>query len=355
MNPNATLGAAGGEKRATLEIPVIGDASGPLPDGHDFDATLAARDLVLSPVSVDTLQINVGKLCNQACRHCHVDAGPKRTEQMDARTIDACLAVVARTPEIRTVDITGGAPELNPHFEHLAREASRLGRHVIVRHNLTVTLDPHPVTGASMEHLPDLFASLGVELVSSLPYYQEYFTDKQRGRGVFAKSIASMKLLNDRGYGDPATGLLLNLMYNPVGAFLPAAQESLEGDYRRELGALGVRFNSLYVLTNMPIHRFRDQLERLGTLDAYMTKLEGAFNPGAARNVMCRSMISVGYDGNLYDCDFNQMLEMQIVNGRPRTIFDFDLDQLMHRRIAFASHCFGCTAGAGSSCGGAVA
>jgi radical SAM/Cys-rich protein len=332
-----------------LSIPVIGDPIAPLPAGHDFGAEIEARGIILDPVGVDTLQINVGALCNQACRHCHVDAGPKRTEMMNARTADACLDVIARYPEIKTVDITGGAPELSEHFERLARESKHMGRHVIVRHNFTVTLDPHPVSGVSMMHLPDLFAELKLEVISSLPYYQEYFTDKQRGHGVFAKSIESMRMLNERGYGADGSGLALNLVFNPVGAFLPASQESLEIDFKRELARHGLRFNNLYAITNMPIHRFREQLDRLGT------KLVNAFNPSAARNVMCRSMVSVGYDGRLYDCDFNQMLTMQIVNGHPRTIFDFDLTQLKQRRIEFANHCFGCTAGSGSSCGGAVA
>ena len=193
-------------------------------------------------------------------------------------------------------------------------------------------------------------------MISSLPYYQDYFTDKQRGKGVFNKSIEGLKLLNAQGYGKEDGPLRLNLVYNPVGAFLPAPQESLEADFRRELKQkFGIVFNRLYTITNMPIHRFRDQLERLGAYDDYMTKLANAFNPTAAAGVMCRSMISVGYDGALYDCDFNQMLEMGLEpNGEPMTVFNFDDDALMKRRIRFASHCFGCTAGAGSSCGGAV-
>jgi len=311
--------------------------------------------LHLTPLSVDTLQVNVGKLCNQACLHCHVDASPTRTEQMDGRTIDACIAVLTAHPTVKILDITGGAPELNPHFERFVIAAKDLGKHVIIRHNLTVTLDGHPQTGASMEHLPAFFAAHGVEVICSLPYYEEYFTDKQRGKGVFDKSVASMKLLNEQGFGMPGSGLTLNLVYNPVVAFLPASQTALEADFKRALQTkFGVQFNTLYTITNMPIHRFGDQLKRLGAYEDYMTKLVNAFNPAAAKGVMCRSLVSVGYDGRLYDCDFNQMLEMQIVNGRPRTIFDFDLDQLLSRDILFAAHCFGCTAGAGSSCGGAV-
>lgn len=323
---------------------------------NTFEQHLGTHALRLDPVSVDVLQVNVGKLCNQACLHCHVDASPIRTEMMDARTIDACIHFLAQHPEIKTLDVTGGAPELNQHFERLVKEAVRLGKHVMVRHNLTVTLDGNPQTGAAMSHLPAFFAEHRVEVVSSLPYYQEYFTDKQRGRGVFDKSIASMKLLNDAGYGIEGTGLVLDLVYNPVGAFLPAAQAALEADFKRELRAkFGLAFNRLFTITNMPIHRFREQLERLGTYDDYMTKLINAFNPSAALGVMCRSLVSVGYDGRLFDCDFNQMLDMQIVNGHPRTIFDFDIAQLTSRGILFDSHCFGCTAGAGSSCGGEIA
>lgn len=323
---------------------------------QNFSKRLEQSNLHLTPLSVDTLQVNVGKLCNQACLHCHVDASPTRTEQMDGRTIDACIAVLAKHPELKILDITGGAPELNPHFERFVIAAKELGKHVIIRHNLTVTLDGNPQTGESKLSLPEFFAKHNLEVICSLPYYEEYFTDKQRGKGVFDKSIASMKLLNDQGYGKPGTGLILNLVYNPVGAFLPAAQASLEADFKRALHTkFGLDFNTLYTITNMPIHRFGEQLQRLGAYEDYMTKLVNAFNPAAANGVMCRSLISVGYDGRLFDCDFNQMLEMQIVNGHPRTIFDFDLDQLMSRDILFASHCFGCTAGAGSSCGGATA
>jgi radical SAM/Cys-rich protein len=320
-----------------------------------FDDLLAQHDLTLSPLGVETLQVNVTKLCNQACRHCHVDASPKRTEQMDRRTIDRCLEVLATHESLRTLDITGGAPELNPHFDLLVRGARALGKHVMVRHNLTVQLDPHPVTGASLEHLPAFFAEQQVEVVSSLPYYQEYFTDTQRGKGVFGKSIEAMRRLNAVGYAQEGSGLLLNLVYNPVGSYLPPAQPALEAKYRDELGAkLGVHFNALWTITNMPIHRFRQSLERAGTYDDYMATLVGAFNPAAASGVMCRSLISVGHDGRLYDCDFNQMLELQVEDG-PGTIFDWDEAALRARRIRFDSHCLGCTAGAGSSCGGATA
>ena len=321
---------------------------------YRFSKTLDAQGLDLSPLSVETLQVNVTKLCNQACLHCHVDASPKRTEQMDRETIERVLQILAEHEEIQRLDITGGAPELNPHFDSLVERARGLGKHVIVRHNLTVTFDGHPTTGASKAYLPEFFARQGVEVISSLPYYQAFFTDKQRGRGVFDKSVAGIRLLNEHGYGDQSSGLALNLIYNPVGAFLPPSQATLEQDFKRELAEkFGLRFNRLYTITNMPIHRFAEQLKRLGTYDEYMTKLINAFNPAAAMGVMCRSLLSVSWDGRLFDCDFNQMLEMDLVEGsEPMTVSTFDLERLKRRAIRFADHCFGCTAGAGSSCGG---
>jgi len=326
-----------------------------------FENALDRHALQLKPLSVETLQVNITKLCNQACRHCHVDASPKRTEQMDKRTVERCLEILAQHSSITTLDLTGGAPELNPYFDDFVREARALGKRVMVRHNLTVTFDGNPQTGESKAYLPEFFAQQRVEVISSLPYYQEFFTDKQRGLGVFRKSIDGIRLLNEYGYGKPETGLVLNLVYNPVGPFLPAAQASLEADYKQELWErFGLLFNNLYTITNMPIHRFKEALERSGGYEEYMEKLVNAFNPAAAEGVMCRSLVSVGYDGRLYDCDFNQMLDMQITTGingsqRHRTIFDFDFDEILNRTIAFASHCYGCTAGAGSSCGGATA
>jgi len=227
---------------------------------------------------------------------------------------------------------------------------------VMVRHNLTVQLDGHPQTGASKEYLPEFFARHRCEVISSLPYYQEYFTDAQRGNGVFQKSIEAMRRLNAVGYGVEGTGLMFNLVYNPVGPYLPAAQASLEADYKRELKQkFGLTFNNLYTITNMPINRFKLHLEKSDQYESYMDKLLAAFNPSAAAGVMCRSIISVDHDGAIYDCDFNQMLGMHIDNhGKPASIFDFDFEQLLHRRIRFDSHCLGCTAGAGSSCGGTI-
>lgn len=323
---------------------------------YSFHRALKARNIELTTLDIETLQINITKLCNQTCVHCHVDSSPKRTEQMDLPTVERCLEILAEHETIRNLDITGGAPELNPHFDYMVKSARKLNKHVMARHNLTVTIDGHPLTGESKAYLPEFYASQGVEVISSLPYYQEYFTDKQRGKGVFDKSIESILMLNDAGYGKEDTGLELNFVYNPVGAFLPASQETLQADFKRELSKkYGIVFNKLFTITNMPINRFKDQLKRLGAYEDYMEKLVNAFNPTAAEGVMCRSLISVSHDGRIYDCDFNQMMELQInTKHSPSTVFDFDYKELTKRKIIFGSHCFGCTAGAGSSCGGST-
>lgn len=321
---------------------------------HDFPATLAARGVDIARRTCRTLQVNLTKLCNQACLHCHVDSSPKRTEHLSPEGIARCLELLRLHPELETLDLTGGAPELHAQFRELVRAARSLGKTVIVRHNLTVTLDPHPVTGASMEDLPEFFAEQRVQLVSSLPFYEEYFTDKQRGRGVFGKSLESMRRLNALGFGVAGSGLELTLVYNPVGSFLPASQEALEADYRQKLRAAhGLEFTRLFTITNMPINRFAADLRRRGTYESYLQKLVSAFNPAAAENVMCRDLISVDWRGQIYDCDFNQMLELEVEEGGvPLTIFELDLEQLREIPIKTAAHCFGCTAGAGSSCGG---
>ena len=325
------------------------------PGKYSFHEVLQEHGLTLSPLSLGTLQVNITKMCNQACRHCHVDASPQRTEQMNWAVMERCLRIL-ELDGIEDLDITGGAPELNPHFDSFVAAAHKLNKHVMVRHNLTVTLDGNPITGESKAYLPRFFADHEVEVISSLPFYEPYFTDKQRGSGVFQKSIESMRRLNAEGYGREGNPLILNLVYNPVGAFLPASQPGLEADFKRKLYAdYGLFFNHLYTITNMPINRFATQLNQLGAFDAYMTKLVNAFNPRATEGLMCRLLISVGYDGKLYDCDFNQMLEMQVFNGEPMTVFNFDLNSLLKRKIRFASHCFGCTAGSGSSCGGTTA
>ncbi len=316
---------------------------------------LNENNLDISPLSIDTLQVNVTLKCNQACLHCHVDSSPKRTEQMNKETVDKCLEILANHRQINNLDITGGAPELNPHFDYFVLEAKKLGKHVMVRHNLTVTIDGDPTTYESKMYLPKFYAENEVEVISSLPYYQEYFTDKQRGKGVFQKSLDSLKMLNELGYGNENGKLILDLVYNPVGAFLPASQQSLETDFKKELWEkYKLKFNRLYTITNMPIHRFKEWLERTESYNDYMEKLINAFNPSAAEGIMCRSLLSVSYDGKIYDCDFNQMLDFQIFTNKPMTVFNFDYNKLVNREIIFDSHCFGCTAGSGSSCGGAT-
>ncbi len=321
-----------------------------------FAEKVKEEHLNLSPIGIDTLQVNITKLCNQACHHCHVDSSPKRTEQMTKLTVDQCLKVLEKYPSIKNLDLTGGAPELSPYFDYMVEQARALGKHVMVRHNITVIFDGNPQTKEKKNYLPEFFAKNQVEIISSLPYYQEFFTDKQRGRGVFNKSIEGLKQLNALGYGKEGSGKILNLVYNPVGPFLPANQAGLEADYKKELwNKFNICFNNLYAITNMPIHRFKEDLKRAGTLEEYMTKLINAFNSTAANGVMCRSLISVAYDGKLFDCDFNQMLELGFTGNTPKTIFDFDLNTLKNRNIIFDNHCFGCTAGAGSSCGGNTA
>ncbi len=316
-----------------------------LPLARTFDqAVEASASGPLRSADVAVLQINLGKLCNQTCRHCHVDAGPDRREIMPQNVVDACLDVLARSG-IPPVDITGGAPELHPAFRDIVRRARALGRHVMDRCNLTVLALPRN------DDLPEFLAHHKVEIVASLPHHAARMTDAQRGDGVFEGSVAGLRRLNGLGYGQPGTGRLLNLVTNPVGAFLPAPQRALEQDFRGELGRRhGVVFNSLYTITNMPISRFLEFLAETGNLEAYMQRLLAAFNPAAVPGLMCRTTLSVGWDGALYDCDFNQMLEL----GIGQTIFDVDPDTLQGRAIRVGPHCFGCTAGQGSSCGGAT-
>ncbi len=312
-----------------------------------FQQTLS--DYALLPLQargIEVLQVNVGKLCNQTCRHCHVDAGPDRRESMSRETAEACLRVLSAT-DIPTLDITGGAPEMNPNFCWLVEQARNLGRHVIDRCNLTILLAP------GFEYLPEFLARHQVEIVASLPCYLEENCDRQRGDGVFRKSIEAMRRLNELGYGRPESRLELTLVYNPVGPSLPPSQAKLEADYRRELLArYGIEFTRLYTITNMPISRFLDDLLRSGKYEEYMEKLVDAFNPAAAEGVMCRTMISVDWQGRLYDCDFNQMLELPVVPEAPQTVHDFDFKRLGQRKIVTGRHCYGCTAGAGSGCQG---
>ena len=314
-----------------------------------FDQRMATASLYpLQATGITVFQINVGKLCNQTCRHCHVDAGPDRTEVMARETAEQCIHALAQT-DIPTVDITGGAPELNPNFRWLVEQAKALGRHVMDRCNLTVLLLP------SQSDLAEFLAHHGVEVVASLPSYRASQTDAQRGDGIFEKSIEGLRRLNRLGYGVEGSGRVLNLVYNPVGAFLPPKQEAMESQFKRELHRhFGVTFNHLYTITNMPISRFLEFLVESGNYEGYMERLANAFNPAAAAGVMCRYTLSVGWDGTLYDCDFNQMLDLPVDHGAPRHIKDFDPALLHQRRIVTRNHCYGCTAGSGSSCGGTV-
>jgi radical SAM/Cys-rich protein len=268
---------------------------------------------------------------------------------MTSETVEQVLAVIRRF-RIPAVDITGGAPELNPSFRYLMRQCRSLGCHVIVRHNLTVMFQP------GQDDLPQFFRDHNVEVVSSLPYFLEQQTDAQRGRGVFEKSIEALHRLNAVGYGVENSELILNLVYNPVGAFLPPAQQSIEADFKRELmNRYGISFNQLFTITNMPIRRFLDYLRRSGNEERYMRKLIEAFNPATIDGLMCRNLVSVDWTGRLYDCDFNQMLDLPVAPELPQMIAAFNPEEFAARRIMTGSHCFGCTAGAGSSCGGAVA
>ncbi len=314
-----------------------------------FDEKLSGAGLhPLAATGITVFQINVGKLCNQTCRHCHVDAGPDRSEVMTRETAGMCVAALART-DIPTVDITGGAPELTPCFRYLVEESKRLGRHVMDRCNLTVLLLP------SQADLAQFLARHRVEIVASLPSYAASQTDAQRGAGVFGKSLEALRLLNSLGYGREGSGLVLNLVTNPVGAFLPPPQGPQENHFKERLAREhGVVFNRLYTITNMPISRFLEFLLDSGNYEGYMQRLVEAFNPAAAESVMCRYTLSVGWDGRLYDCDFNQMIELPLDNGYPAHIRDFDSRVLHTRRIVTGNHCYGCTAGAGSSCGGST-
>jgi radical SAM/Cys-rich protein len=295
---------------------------------------------------IRVLQVNLGKLCNQTCRHCHVDAGPDRREIMSRQTAQQCLDVLRQTA-IPTLDLTGGAPEMNPNFRWMVEEARRLDRHVIDRCNLTILL------ANGYTDLPEFLAAQAVEVVASLPCYLEENTDRQRGDGVYLKSIAALKRLNELGYGRPGTGLILTLVFNPGGPSLPPRQDLLEETYRRELRSRhGIEFSRLYVITNMPISRFLDDLVQAARHDEYMQRLIDAFNPLAVDEVMCRTMLSVDWTGRLYDCDFNQMLDLPVTEGIPRHVSEFHEKGLENRVIATGRHCFGCTAGAGSSCQG---
>lgn len=315
----------------------------------DFTQYLEKNTLFLERKQLTTLQVNLGKLCNQVCFHCHVDAGPKRTEQMQLETVERIVQVLKKSPNIDTVDITGGAPEMNPHFRYLIQELKPFDYKIIDRCNLTILLEQ------GQEDLVEFLANHRVEIIASLPCYLAANVDQQRGKGIFKKSIAALQRLNQAGYGQTNSGLALHLVYNPINMALPPSQSSLEETYKKRLKLdYGVEFNNLFTITNMPISRFAQQLKKKNQLEAYMTLLIEAFNPTAIEDVMCRNLISIDWQGKLYDCDFNQMLALD-VPGNQKTIWDIDsLDQYQEQSITTGAHCFGCTAGAGSSCGGAL-
>ena len=314
----------------------------PLIQQHGFPALRRAR--------LDTLQVNLGYKCNQSCLHCHVNAGPTRTELMSRETVADVLAFIG-VAGIRTLDVTGGAPELNPHFRELVVRARELGARVIDRCNLTILVEP------GQEGLADFLAAERVEITASLPCYTSELVDRQRGKGVYEKSIAALQRLNALGYASSGSGLVLNLVYNPQGPSLPPAQEGLEADYKRELGEkFGIVFDKLYTLANMPIQRFGSTLVTKGQFNEYMTLLKGAHRDANLESVMCRTLLSVDWQGAVYDCDFNQMLGLPlVVEGKRRPhISDLIGRDLEGNPIAVRDHCYGCTAGQGSSCGGSL-
>ncbi len=305
----------------------------------------------LKPTQLEIFQVNLGKMCNQVCSHCHVDAGPDRKEIMTRETMQLCIDALKSNPSFKIVDMTGGAPEMNPDFRWFVEEISKLKIHMIVRCNLTII-----TANKKYNDLPEFFKKHKIEVVSSLPFYSQDRTDKQRGDGVFTSSIKALQMLNEVGYGMPNSNLKLNLVYNPAGAFLPPNQDALEKEFKVNLKKdFDIDFNSLYAITNLPISRYLDYLVLSDNYEDYMMKLVNAFNPNAALNVMCRNTISISWDGFIYDCDFNQMLEMEVSCQDSKHLSEFKSEKLLNRTIKLNNHCYGCTAGAGSSCGGAVA
>ncbi len=305
----------------------------------------------LKSTGIKIFQLNIGKLCNQTCTHCHVDAGPDRKEEnMDRATLERCLEIIASTPTITTVDITGGAPEMNPHFRWFVEECTKLGKQVIDRCNLTIIM-----ANKKYHDLPQFLAKHKVQVVSSLPYFSKKRTDSQRGDGVFEDSIKALQMLNEVGYGKEGTGLELHLVYNPAGAFLPDNQENLQAEFKRQLSRkYDIVFNNLFAITNLPIARFLEYLIESDNYKDYMQALVEAFNPATVMGLMCRDTISVSWDGHLYDCDFNQMLDLKVAVPGSTHLDTFDANKLQERNIVLNQHCYGCTAGAGSSCGGEI-
>lgn len=316
---------------------------------HFHDKLKESSHFPLKSRKIEIFQINVGWVCNLSCKHCHVEAGPERKEIMPKRVFEKCLNIL-KNSSIGTVDITGGAPEMNADLEWFLEQVSRLNRRLIVRSNLVILADPR------YSHFIDIYAKYGVEVVGSLPHYNPGQTDLQRGKKVFETCIEVMKELNKKGYADSGGSLKLHLVHNPVGAYLPGSQSSLEYEYKNRLKQeYGVAFDSLFTITNMPVGRYLEYLLRSDNFEEYMQVLANAYNPCAVENVMCRSTISVAWNGTLFDCDFNQMLGLPVNHGAPDHIDHFDLDKLDTREIVIANHCYGCTAGSGSSCQGATA
>lgn len=353
MNPVKSLKAqkhALGESEFQLQV--LNDSEKIGKELIHFSDKLSAIGLFpLKPVSLDILQINVGKMCNQVCTHCHVDAGPDRKEIMTQETMQQIVDLVEKHT-FTTLDLTGGAPEMNPNFRWFIEAVRAVDQqiNIIVRCNLTI-IRANP----KYYDLPDFFKKHRLEIVSSLPATNMSRTDSQRGNGVFDDSIKALQMLNEVGYGQDGSGLKLNLVYNPSGAYLPSNQDNMEKDYKRVLKSkFDIVFNSLYCITNIPISRFLDYLLISGNYGQYMEKLVESYNPVAAAGVMCRSTLSIGWDGYIFDCDFNQMLELK-VKSKAQHIADFDFEDLFNREIIVNQHCYGCTAAAGSSCHGEVA
>ncbi len=313
------------------------------------DKISQSGDFPLKPHKIEILQLNLGYMCNQVCSHCHVDAGPDRKEIMTRETMLQCLKVI-KNSSATTLDLTGGAPEMNPHFRWFVEEAAKAGiEDFIVRSNLTIIL-----ANKKYHDLPEFFKKHRIHVVSSLPFYKKEKTDRQRGKGVFSKSIEALKMLNAVGYGEEGSDLKLDLVYNPSGAFLPTNQEAMERDFKKALlEDFGITFNQLFSITNLPISRFLEYLIASENYEDYMYALVEAYNPSAVKNVMCTNTLSVSWDGWLYDCDFNQMLGMKVAS-QVKHIKDFDEEKLAVREICISQHCYGCTAGSGSSCQGSV-
>jgi len=314
-----------------------------------FQEKLQSLNLQLKKSKINVLQVNLGKFCNLTCVHCHVESGPSKTEEnMNEETAQAVVRFMKKT-NVEVLDLTGGAPELNPHFRYLANEGRSLGIHVIDRCNLTVIYEE------GQETLPEYLAQNQIEVIASLPCYEKENVDKQRGRGTFDQSVEAILRFNELGYGREGSGLLLNLVYNPVGPQLPPNQYELENAYKDKLyEEFGIIFNRLYTITNMPITRYERYLKALGQYDSYVELLGKNFNPSTLKGLMCTNTLNVGWDGKFYDCDFNHAIDMPMTNGRLLTVFNSNLEDIENRLVRVGDHCFGCTAGSGSSCQGAV-